>query len=75
MITQVVHEQQNSAPYGTRYGDPAGLGLALAVAYELHPPTPRAPELAIAPAEVRTTARTTARRNTAARTRRRTVRG
>ncbi|UUU32896.1 hypothetical protein JIX56_25145 [Streptomyces sp. CA-210063] len=48
-------------------GDPAGLGLALAVAAALHPPVTRAPEVATAPA--------TARRNTAARPHRRTVRG
>lgn len=66
-ITRVAHEQLNV----NAYGDPAGLGLALAVAYELNPPTPRAPEVAVAPAEVRSTTR----RNTAARARRRTVRG
>ncbi|MFS8199205.1 hypothetical protein ACLVWQ_11020 [Streptomyces sp. CWNU-52B] len=46
--------------------DPAGLPLALAVAHELHAPTPRAPETATARAP-----RGTARRGaTAARTRR-----
>lgn len=68
MIKQVVHERP-----GFAYADPAGLALALAVAYELSPPTPRAPELAVAPAEVRTKAK--ARRNSAARSGRRTVRG
>ncbi|MBZ3907843.1 hypothetical protein [Streptomyces griseiscabiei] len=48
-------------------GDPAGLGLALAVAAELHPAVTRAPELA--------TTGATIRRATAARPRRRTVRG
>ncbi|MDQ1037169.1 hypothetical protein QFZ75_003585 [Streptomyces sp. V3I8] len=52
--------------------DPAGFALALAVAYELHAPAPRAPELAAARAP-----RGTARRSSAAaRTRtRRTARG
>ncbi|MBD9701048.1 hypothetical protein IHE56_02860 [Streptomyces sp. ID01-12c] len=49
-------------------GDPAGLGLALAVAAELHPPVTRAPEVASA-------ARGTARRTAKARAHRRTVRG
>ncbi|MDT0570954.1 hypothetical protein RM704_26420 [Streptomyces sp. DSM 3412] len=49
-------------------GDPAGLGLALAVAAELHAPVTRAPEVASA-------ARSTARRTTSARARRRTLRG
>ena len=66
MIKQVEHERRSIAAYG----DPAGLALALAVAYELSPPAPRAPKLAVSPAEVRPTAR----RNTAALSRRRTVR-
>ena len=66
MITQVTHEHGADA-----CPDPAGLALALTVAYELHPPAPRAPELSTAPAKAR--ART--RRNTAARRHRRTVRG
>ncbi|MGW0842192.1 hypothetical protein ACWD26_18845 [Streptomyces sp. NPDC002787] len=49
-------------------GDPAGLGLALAVAAELHPAVTRAPEVASA-------TRGTARRTTGARPHRRTVRG
>ncbi|WRZ96047.1 hypothetical protein OHB54_25250 [Streptomyces sp. NBC_01007] len=40
MIKRVPHTAAASA------GDPAGLGLALAVARELHPPARRAPELA-----------------------------
>ncbi|GAA3833128.1 hypothetical protein ACFS5L_43320 [Streptomyces phyllanthi] len=65
-VLQVAHERGGDA-----YGGPAALGLALAVAYELHPPVPRAPEVAAAPAE----ARARARRNTTARIHRRTVRG
>jgi hypothetical protein len=45
--------------------DPAGFTLALAVAHELHAPTPRAAEVTAAPAR-----RGAARRSTAARTRR-----
>ncbi|MDX3616222.1 hypothetical protein OG920_21125 [Streptomyces europaeiscabiei] len=60
-ITQVSHDVATA-------GDPAGLGLALAVAAELHTPVVRAPEVASA-------ARGTARRTTAARPHRRTVRG
>jgi hypothetical protein len=52
--------------------DPAGFALALEVAYELHPPVTRAPE--VASTAVATTAG--ARRGvSAARGRRRTVRG
>ncbi|MER6161810.1 hypothetical protein ABT147_40970 [Streptomyces sp. NPDC001868] len=61
MITQVSHTVATA-------GDPAGLGLALAVAAELHPPVLRAPEVAA-------TAHAPARRGTAARPHRRTVRG
>ncbi|MFF7391476.1 hypothetical protein ACFZAE_23900 [Streptomyces scabiei] len=60
MITQVSHAVASA-------GDPAGLGLALAVAAELHPAVTRAPEVAALHAP--------ARRSTAARPRRRTVRG
>ncbi|MDX3641216.1 hypothetical protein [Streptomyces sp. MB09-02B] len=60
MITQVSHTDATAV-------DPAGLGLALAVAAELHPAVTRAPEVAATHAP--------ARRNTAARPRRRTVRG
>ncbi|MFI0963815.1 hypothetical protein ACH4S8_20730 [Streptomyces sp. NPDC021080] len=35
-----------SVPHTTAAGDAAALGLALAVARELHPPVRRAPELA-----------------------------
>ncbi|MFF0160245.1 hypothetical protein ACFYRY_22320 [Streptomyces sp. NPDC005263] len=60
MIEQVSH-----TVVGT---DPAGLALALEVAYELHEPAPRAPEVALSAG--------TGRRSTAAaRGRRRTVRG
>ncbi|GAA2938302.1 MULTISPECIES: hypothetical protein [Streptomyces] len=38
MIQQIAHTESG--------GDPAGAGLALAVAYELHAPTGRAPEVA-----------------------------
>ncbi|MFD9039434.1 hypothetical protein [Streptomyces bottropensis] len=61
MITQISHDVASA-------GDPAGLGLALAVAAELHAPMTRAPEVASA-------ARGTARRTTVARPHRRTVRG
>jgi hypothetical protein len=61
MIQQVAHTESG--------GDPAEVGLALAVAYELHAPTDRAPEVA-------TTTVTAARRaGRAATARRRTVRG
>jgi hypothetical protein len=63
MITVIQH----TAPETDAATGPAGLGLALKVAYELHAPAPRAPEVAAAPAP-----RTAARRNAA---RRRTVRG
>ncbi|WP_200306755.1 hypothetical protein [Streptomyces adelaidensis] len=66
MIKQIAQIQQISHDVETA-GDPAGLGLALAVAAALHTPVTRAPE--VAPA-----ARTAARRNTAARLHRRTVR-
>ncbi|NEB03919.1 hypothetical protein [Streptomyces sp. SID13726] len=59
MIQQVSHTVAG--------GDPAGFALALEVAYALHAPEPRAPEVAgAAPAR---------RSGTAARARRRTVRG
>ncbi|MFD9113402.1 hypothetical protein [Streptomyces bottropensis] len=61
MITQISHDVASA-------GDPAGLGLALAVAAELHAPVTRAPEVASA-------ARGTARRTPVARPHRRTVRG
>ncbi|MDX3204036.1 hypothetical protein, partial [Streptomyces scabiei] len=41
MITQISHDVETA-------GDPAGLGLALAVAAELHPAVTRAPEVASA---------------------------
>ncbi|MFF1723883.1 hypothetical protein [Streptomyces sviceus] len=59
MIKQVSHTVAGT--------DPAGIALALDVAYALHAPVPRAPEVA-APAVAR-------RGGTAARGRRRTVRG
>ncbi|MER8006151.1 hypothetical protein [Streptomyces sp. NPDC094149] len=59
MIKQVSHPGAGT--------DPAAFTLALEVAYELHAPAARAPE--VAPALV------AGRRATAARTRRRTVRG
>ncbi|MFI0512378.1 hypothetical protein ACH3Y9_20040 [Streptomyces sp. WSLK1-5] len=59
MIEQVSHTAAGT--------DPAGFALALEVAYALHAPAPRAPEVAsAAPAR---------RKATAARARRRTVRG
>ena len=62
LITRVSHDVVTA-------GDPAGLGLALAVAGELHAPVKglRAPEVAVV--------RATARRKTVARTHRRTVVG
>ncbi|MGW0612609.1 hypothetical protein [Streptomyces sp. NPDC002788] len=42
MIQQVAHAEPGA--------DPAGVGTALAVAYELHPPARRAPEVAPAAA-------------------------
>ena len=48
--------------------DPAGFALALAVAYELHEPVPRAPEVGLAHGTGR-------RATAAARSRRSTVRG
>ncbi|GGX98819.1 hypothetical protein GCM10010358_60610 [Streptomyces minutiscleroticus] len=45
-------------------GDPAGLGLALEVARELHPPAGRAPEVA-PPALPRSVRRSAARRRAA----------
>jgi hypothetical protein len=59
MIKQVSHPGAGT--------DPTAFTLALEVAYELHAPAGRAPE--VVPALV------TGRRTTAARTRRRTVRG
>ncbi|MET9911239.1 hypothetical protein ABZZ74_31345 [Streptomyces sp. NPDC006476] len=41
MIQQVSHTVAGT--------DPAGIALALEVAYELHAPTTRAPEVAVAP--------------------------
>ncbi|WP_328554735.1 MULTISPECIES: hypothetical protein [unclassified Streptomyces] len=55
----------HTAPAGDRAGDPAGIGLALTVARELHAPARRAPELAPA------VSRPAPRRSS---TRRRTVR-
>ncbi|MET7682710.1 hypothetical protein [Streptomyces sp. NPDC005423] len=57
MIKQVSHTVQDAGA--------AGLGLALAVAYQLHAPAARAPEVAVT--------RAPARRTTAPRTRRRTA--
>ncbi|MYS90412.1 MULTISPECIES: hypothetical protein [Streptomyces] len=62
MIEQVAHEEPG--------WDPAGVGLALAVAYALHAPTGRAPE--VASAKARPAGRAAARRAAA---RRRKVRG
>ncbi|MFC9679084.1 hypothetical protein [Streptomyces sp. NPDC056948] len=58
MIQQVAHTESG--------GDPGGVGLALAVAYELHAPTgaARAPEVANASAR-RAGRAATARRRTA----------
>ncbi|MGW0334543.1 hypothetical protein ACWD0J_22195 [Streptomyces sp. NPDC003011] len=60
MIKQVSHTVTGT--------DPAGFALALEVAYELHAPVARAPEVAAA-------AHGAGRRAGAARSRRRTVRG
>ncbi|GHD12869.1 hypothetical protein GCM10010313_37050 [Streptomyces violarus] len=59
MIQQIAHTESG--------GDPAGVGLALAVAYALHAPTGRAPELAATPATAarRAGRATAARRRTA----------
>jgi hypothetical protein len=66
MIKQVAHD--------VRAADgPSGLGLALAVAAELHPPVTRAPE--VAPAATRATAPRRKSASTAARTRSRTTVG
>ncbi|MFH8393457.1 hypothetical protein [Streptomyces sp. NPDC018036] len=51
-------------PHPTPAGDAAGLGLALAVARELHPPVRRAPELAPAVSRPKQH-RTSGRRRTA----------
>ena len=60
MIEQVPH-----TPAGT---DPAGFTLALEVAYELHPPVTRAPEVAsVAVARRGVTAGARSRRRSAAR--------
>ncbi|MFE7836313.1 hypothetical protein ACFU53_09715 [Streptomyces sp. NPDC057474] len=69
MITQIKNGaqiKQVSHDVATA-GDPAGLGLALAVAAALHTPVTRAPEVASTP-------HATTRRNTTARLHRRTVR-
>ncbi|MGW0754939.1 hypothetical protein ACWD1Y_00325 [Streptomyces sp. NPDC002814] len=60
MIKQVSHTVTGA--------DPAGFALAVEVAYELHAPVPRAPEVASSGARTRRTA-------SASRTRRRTARG
>jgi hypothetical protein len=66
MIKQVSHTVTGT--------DPAGFALAVEVAYELHAPANRAPEVAaVAPVATRPTARRTAAAR--ARARRRTVRG
>ncbi|MGX1561408.1 hypothetical protein [Streptomyces sp. NPDC055506] len=58
MIQQIAHTESG--------GDPAGVGLALSVAYELHAPTSRAPEVAAATAKAaRRAGRAAARRRTA----------
>ncbi|MFF5966826.1 hypothetical protein ACFY64_24465 [Streptomyces collinus] len=74
MIQQMVHTEPG--------GDPAGVGLALAVARELHPPAGRAPEVAPTAAtatrapEVAPTAATATRAaSRSARARRRAARG
>ena len=54
MIQQVAHAESGA--------DPAGVALALAVAYELHAPMPRAPE--VANAKARPSRRAAARRRT-----------
>ncbi|MCL6736965.1 hypothetical protein [Streptomyces neyagawaensis] len=66
MIKQVAHD----APAAD---GPSGLGLALAVAAELHPPVTRAPE--VAPAATRAMAPRRKSTATAARTHRRTTVG
>ncbi|MFJ2263916.1 hypothetical protein ACIOKD_37460 [Streptomyces sp. NPDC087844] len=67
-IKQVKHTE--TVPHTLAGGDPAGFALALAVAHELHAPSPRAPEMATARAP-----RGTARRSGAAARARRAVRG
>jgi len=69
MIKQVSHTVADTGP--------AGLALALGVAYELHEPVPRAPEVAqVAQVAQSALAHGTGRRaKAAARSRRRTVRG
>ncbi|MFF0023577.1 hypothetical protein ACFYQQ_23875 [Streptomyces sp. NPDC005496] len=62
MITRAPFRQVVHSAAG---GDPAGLGLALAVARELHPPLARAPE--VAPAAARPVRANRTRRRTAAR--------
>ncbi|MGX5214435.1 hypothetical protein ACWKT3_38145 [Streptomyces violaceus] len=58
MIQQIAHTESG--------GDPAGVGLALAVASELHAPTGRAPEVATPTATAaRRAGRAAARRRTA----------
>ena len=59
MIKQVSHTVAGT--------DPAGFTLALEVAYELHAPAPRAPEVAVASSTTRrgSTATTRTRRRTA----------
>ncbi|MFJ7178257.1 hypothetical protein ACIQXA_18045 [Streptomyces massasporeus] len=57
MIQQVAHTESG--------GDPAGVGPALAVAYELHAPTGRAPEVAATAKAARRAGRAAARRRTA----------
>ncbi|MFF4060896.1 hypothetical protein ACFYZ8_37580 [Streptomyces sp. NPDC001668] len=64
MIEQVSHTVNGT--------DPAGFALALEVAYELHPPMARAPEVAATAAASTAGAR---RAVSAARGRRRAVRG
>ncbi|MFD5159481.1 hypothetical protein [Streptomyces hawaiiensis] len=61
MIQQIAHAEPG--------GDPAGVGLALAVAHELHAPAGRAPEVSAKAAKA------TRRAGRAATARRRTVRG
>ncbi|MGW7265736.1 hypothetical protein [Streptomyces sp. NPDC054842] len=62
MITRVPFRQVAHSAAG---GDPAGLGLALAVARRLHPPLTRAPE--VAPAAARPARADRIRRRTAPR--------
>ncbi|GGS58379.1 hypothetical protein AB0E75_16140 [Streptomyces griseoviridis] len=52
-------------PHRTPGADPAGIALALEVAYALHPPAPRAPE--VAPHPVRAHRAAPARRRTGVR--------